>query len=180
MVLGRRRRRRKRSLQFRPMTMALNKNSSSGSSRQQKLPAANGTVTAQLNKSTNGTTVGSVAFVLNNPSSAYIWSNPLARVLTRNKSLQWQFGKSPTTTTVTANGASPTSSNSNTSTRPSSPSSGTPGSGGGGSNAANNNPGGSRAGQVANAQPARLATGASFSSTSIQQQQQTDIPMRST
>lgn len=53
-------------------------------------------MTAQLNKSVNGTTVGNLAFVLNNPAAAYIWSNPLARVLTRNvpnKSLQWQFGR---------------------------------------------------------------------------------------
>lgn len=55
----------------------------------------NGTLSAQLNKSVNGTTVGNLAFVLNNPTAAYIWNNPLARILTRNspnKNLQWQFG----------------------------------------------------------------------------------------
>lgn len=56
----------------------------------------NGTVSAQLNKSVNGTTTGNLNFVLNNPSAAYIWSNPLTKALTRNspnKNIQWQFGR---------------------------------------------------------------------------------------
>lgn len=75
----------------RPLSLNINKNKQKNQ--------LNGTVTAQLNKSVNGTTVGNVAFLLNNPAAAYIWSNPLARVLTRNvpnKSLQWQFGRLPT------------------------------------------------------------------------------------
>lgn len=73
---------------MRPLSLSLNKNKQKNQ--------VNGTVTANLNKSVNGTTVGNVAFVLNNPAAAYIWSNPLARVLTRkvpNKSIQWQFGR---------------------------------------------------------------------------------------
>ena len=84
MVLGRRR---KRSLQLRPITLGLNKN-------KQKL-GVNGTITAQLNNSVNGTTAGNLAFVLNNPKAAYMWTNPLTRIMTRNspnKNLQWQFG----------------------------------------------------------------------------------------
>lgn len=71
--------------------MSLNKSKSAISK-----PSTNGTLTANLNKNVNGTTIGNVAFVLNNPSSAYIWNNPLTRVLTRNnpnKSVQWQFNK---------------------------------------------------------------------------------------
>lgn len=81
-------RRRKRRSLIRPLSFSLNKN-------KQKLQA-NGTVTAQLNKLVNGTTSGNVNFVLNNPKKAYLWSNPLTRVMTLNspnKSLQWQFGK---------------------------------------------------------------------------------------
>lgn len=91
-MLGKRRK--KRALvAIRPLSLSLNKN--------KQTLTKNGTLTAQLNKSVNGTTVGNVAFVLNNPSSAYIWNNPLTRVLTRNnpnKSLQWQFGKGVATT----------------------------------------------------------------------------------
>lgn len=96
MVLGRRRKRRSLGL-VRPLSLSLNKNKQKNQ--------LNGTVTAQLNKSVNGTTVGNVAFVLNNPAAAYIWSNPLARVLTRNvpnKSLQWQFGRLPAAATAAA------------------------------------------------------------------------------
>lgn len=66
----------------------------------------NGTVSAQLNKSVNGTTTGNLNFVLNNPSAAYIWSNPLTKVLTRNspnKNIQWQFGR-PLTSSTTGTG----------------------------------------------------------------------------
>lgn len=88
-MLGRRRRRRRRSIGLvKPISFSLNKNK-----QKAKL---NGTVTAQLNKSVNGTTSGNVNFVLNNPKAAYLLSNPLTRVLTLNspnKSFQWQFGK---------------------------------------------------------------------------------------
>lgn len=53
----------------------------------------NGTLTAQLDKSLNGTTRGNLAFILNK-SPSYLWSNPLAKMLTKNntdKKVQWQF-----------------------------------------------------------------------------------------
>lgn len=101
-MLGRRRRK-KRSLNLKPLSLTLNKNKN-------KQLLTNGTLTAQLNKSVNGTTVGNVAFVLNNPSSAYIWNNPIRRVLTRNnpnKSLQWQFGRGVASPVAAATPAAP-------------------------------------------------------------------------
>lgn len=99
MIFGRRK---KRSLQFRiPL---IGKQSIYGQQKQyyaSGLIKPNGTITAQLNNLTNGTTSGNLAFTLNRPTrakaSAYIWANPLTRVLTRNsnKNIQWQFGRIP-------------------------------------------------------------------------------------
>lgn len=83
----------------------------------------NATMSAQFNNLVNGTTSGNLAFTLNRPlkatASAYMWANPLARVLTRNnnKNIQWQIGRgqltasasagSTGTVTTTGAGASP-------------------------------------------------------------------------
>lgn len=64
-------------------------------------------VTGQIDKSTNGTTKGNLAFVLNRPPS--LWIIPLTRVLTRNatnKNLQWQFGKGQTSASVASSALS--------------------------------------------------------------------------
>ena len=68
----------------------------------------NGNLTAQFDKTMNGTTKGNLAFVLNRPQSS-LWLNPLARVLNRNasnKSIQWQFGNKNATPTSGTNVAS--------------------------------------------------------------------------
>lgn len=82
MVLGRK----KRSLQFKPLNLMKTK--------QANFP--NGTLTAQLDKSLNGTTRGNFAFLINKTPS-YLWTNPLTKILTKNnteKKVQWQFNAS--------------------------------------------------------------------------------------
>ena len=125
-------RRRKRSLQFRsPLSgFMLNKATNYGTSGQANKQITiggggssgsssikpNGTLTAQLSNLTNGTTSGNLAFTLNRPvkatASAYIWSNPLSRVLARNnsnnkisnKNISWQFGRGQAAASSTAAG----------------------------------------------------------------------------
>lgn len=72
----------------------------------QTLP--NGTFTAQLDKSLNGTTRGNLVFLLNK-SPSYLWSNPLAKVLTKNntdKKIQWQFNTGSSNTMASTGPAS--------------------------------------------------------------------------
>ena len=101
--------RRKRSIAFRPLSLTKTKQKQ----QQQLTSTANATLTAQLDKFANRTTNGNLAFVVSRqPISAYIWTNPLAKVFTRNmtnKSIQWQFGKvtasQPTNTGGAGNGS---------------------------------------------------------------------------
>ena len=131
MVLGRRRRKRS-LLNVRPLTLNLGK---------QRVNLANKTTSLQVNKTANGSgTIGNLAFALNKPASAYIWSNPLVRVFKGgagpNKQLQWQFNKG-TGQQATAAATSAASTTSQVSAAPSPP-------GGGGAPA----PGGTRGGQT--------------------------------
>ena len=116
--------RQKRSLQFRsPLSgFTLNKQSNGSqaqnvSQRQYSLGAAsknrpNGTISAQFNNLTNGTTSGNLAFTINRPTkataSAYVWSSPITRILARNnnKTVRWQLNRGQLTATAISGGPS--------------------------------------------------------------------------